>query len=60
ATTGHGATSPVGGTLDYRQWASQAIIVPTREARPRLLILRLLIHVLVMSPSATEKWKSEA
>ncbi|GBM19115.1 hypothetical protein AVEN_135602-1 [Araneus ventricosus] len=47
--TGHGPTPPVGSTHHYRQRQPQAIIVPTREARPCLIIRRLLIHVLVVS-----------
>ncbi|GBM04255.1 hypothetical protein AVEN_41062-1 [Araneus ventricosus] len=52
-TTGNGPILPVGGT-HYHQEAP-TIIVPTREARPRLLIRRLLIHVLVVPP----QWDQE-
>ncbi|GBL75957.1 hypothetical protein AVEN_234282-1 [Araneus ventricosus] len=37
ALTGHGSTPPVGGTHYYRQWETEAFIVPTREARPACL-----------------------
>ncbi|GBN06401.1 hypothetical protein AVEN_236643-1 [Araneus ventricosus] len=46
AITGQGPTPPEGSMFRYRREATQ----PTREARTRLLIRRILIHVLVMSP----------
>ncbi|GBM07805.1 hypothetical protein AVEN_33092-1 [Araneus ventricosus] len=52
AITRHGSTRLEGGS--YYLWrrgnSTSIIIIPQRGARTRLLILRLLIHILVVPP----------
>ncbi|GBM97065.1 hypothetical protein AVEN_2768-1, partial [Araneus ventricosus] len=55
AIAGHDPNPTVGGMHYHRQRASPAIIETTREARPRLLIRGLLMHVLVVPPSGNTK-----
>ncbi|GBM21437.1 hypothetical protein AVEN_161052-1 [Araneus ventricosus] len=58
--TYHLSTPLIGGTHYHRQWASRAIIIPTREARPILLIRWLLIHLLVVLPSGTNLYRKKS
>ncbi|GBL93924.1 hypothetical protein AVEN_76660-1 [Araneus ventricosus] len=56
AITGYGSTPPARGTFRHQTAGNSNphLNIPPREARTRLLILRLLIHVLMLSPPTVE------